>query len=83
MLYRPVVGFSLRSTDGRRVMQRTIEQSEALQNGLFMSDSVFVELQELAEFEQEWNWIENAGGQADHTAGITWPGSGINECRDG
>ncbi len=77
--YRPVVGFCLRSGDGQRVMQRTMEQSVVLQNGLFISDSIYVELLELTGFDEEQNWVEDAIGRADRTSGVVWQREGAVE----
>lgn len=70
MAYRPTVGFTLRTNDGYRVLRRTIEQSEALQNGLFISDHAFVSMPTLTGFEEELSWIEQSTALADRTAGI-------------
>ena len=70
--YRPTIGFTLRTRDGYRVLRRTIEQSEALRNGLFISDQTFVSMPTLTEFEEELNWIERATELADRAAGITY-----------
>ena len=42
--YRPSIGFTLRTEDGSRALRRTIEQSEILQNGLFIADHIFVSM---------------------------------------
>ena len=78
--YRPTVGFTLRSDDGRRVFRRTIEQSEALQNGLFVSDHTWVSLPGLTRFEEELSWRERTIEIANRAAGITHKG---NEDDDG
>ena len=66
--YRPTIGFTLRTRDGYRVLRRTIEQSEALQNGLFISDQTFVSMPTLTEFEEELSWIKRTTEFADRTA---------------
>ena len=68
--YRPTIGFTLRTKDGYRVLRRTIEQSEPLQNGLFISDHTFVSMPTLTGFEEELSWIERTTEFADRAAGI-------------
>ena len=70
--YRPCIGFSLRSSDGYRVLRRTIEQSEVLHNGLFISDHVFVRMPKLTKFEEEMDWMVQASSMADRAAGIAY-----------
>lgn len=70
--YRPTIGFTLRTRDGYRVLRRTIEQSDALRNGLFISDQTFVSMPTLTEFDEELSWIERTTELADRTAGITY-----------
>lgn len=70
--YRPTIGFTLRTRDGYRVLRRTIEQSETLQNGLFISDCTFVSMPTLTTFEEELNWIERTTEFANRTARIAY-----------
>lgn len=72
MEFRPCVGFSLRTGDGRRVLRRTIEQSEVLENGLFIADYVFVRSPELTKFEEELRWMVHINQLAHHAAGIRY-----------
>ena len=73
MEYRPSIGFTLRTRDGYRVFRRSIEQSEAVQNGLFISDHTFVAMPTLTGFEEELNWIERTRDVADRASGIRTP----------
>jgi len=68
--YRPSIGFSLKAGDGYRVLRRTIEQSEVLENGLFIADHIFVRVPELTTFEEELGWMVHIGNMADRAAGI-------------
>ena len=70
--YRPTIGFTLRSKDGYRVLRRTIEQSEALPNGLFISDHTFVSMPELTGFAEELDWIERTSELANQASGIAY-----------
>jgi hypothetical protein len=70
--YRPTIGFTLRTRDGYRVFRRTIEQSETLQNGLFITDHTFVSMPTLTGFDKELSWIERTTEFADRAAGITY-----------
>ena len=70
--YRPTIGFTLRTRDGYRVFRRTIEQSEALQNGLFIADHTFVSMPTLTGFEEELSWIERTTEFADRAAGVAY-----------
>lgn len=66
----PCIGFSLKTNDGFRVLRRTIEQSEVLENGLFVADHVFVRRPELTRFEDELQWMVRLSNAADRVAGI-------------
>ena len=70
MEYRPCVAFSLKTSDGYRVLRRTIEQSEVLDNGLFIADHVFVRSPDLTKFEDEARWVRHLSNTADRTAEI-------------
>ena len=70
MEYRPCIGFTLRTSDGHRVLRRTIEQSEVLENGLFIADHVFVRMPELTKFEEELRWLVHVNNMANRAAGI-------------
>ena len=70
--YRPTIGFTLRTRDGYRVFRRMIEQSEALQNGLFITDHTFVSMPTLTGFDEELSWIERTIEFADRAAGIAY-----------
>ena len=68
--YRPCIAFSLKTSDGYRVLRRTIEQSEILDNGLFVADHVFVRSPSLTRFEDEARWVRHLSSTADHAAEI-------------
>ena len=70
--YRPTIGFTLRTRDGYRVFRRMIEQSEALENGLFITDHTFVSMPTLTGFDEELSWIERTIEFADRAAGIAY-----------
>ena len=70
MAYRPIIGFALMSIDGYRVFQRRIEQSEALGNGLFISNQFFVSMPSLTTFDEEMDWLDRTGSLANSVAGI-------------
>ncbi len=64
------MAFSLTSSDGFRVLRRTIERSEVLENGLFIADHVVVRRPELTEFEAELQWMVRLSSTADRVAGL-------------
>ena len=70
MEVHPCVAFSLNTSDGFRVLRRTIEQSEVLENGLFIADHVFVRRPELTRFEDELEWMVRLSSTADRVAGL-------------
>ena len=70
MAYRPTIGFKLISNDGYRVFQRRIEQSEALRNGLFISNHAFVSMPNLTTFDEEMDWLDRTGSLANSVTGI-------------
>ena len=69
---RPSVGFTLRSTDGNRVLRRSMEQSEILPNGLFITNHIFVSLPNLTEFDEERSWIDQINNLANRASGIVY-----------
>ena len=69
---RPSVGFTLRSPDGNRVLRRSIEQSEILPNGLFITNHIFVSLPNLTELDQERSWIGEINKIANRASGIAY-----------
>ena len=70
--FRPTIGFTLRSSDGFRVFRRTIEQSEVLENGLFIANRIFVSMPDLTTFDEEIGWTDRIGNLANTAAGITY-----------
>ena len=68
MEFHPCIAFSLKTSDGFRVLRRTIEQSEVLENGLFIADHVFVRKPELTKFEGELQWMVRLSSTADRVA---------------
>ena len=70
--YRPTIGFTLRGHGELRVLRRTIEQSETLENGLFISDYIFVSMPNLTTFDEEMSWARHTVGLADSAAGIAY-----------
>ena len=69
---RPSVGFTLRSTDGNRVLRRSMEQSEILPNGLFITNHIFVSLPDLTEFDEERSWIDQINNLANRASWIVY-----------
>ena len=69
---RPSVGFTLRSTDGNRVLRRSIEQSELLPTGLFITNHIFVSLPNLTVFDEERSWIGQIDKLANRASGIVY-----------
>ena len=70
MEFRPCIGFTLRTGDVFRVFRRTIEQSEALENGLFIADYVVVRSPELTKFEEELRCMGHVNDFARRAARI-------------
>ena len=70
MEFHPCMAFSLKSNDGFRVLRRTIERSEVLENGLFVADHIFARRPELTEFEAELQWMVRLSSTADQVAGL-------------
>ena len=73
--YRPIVGFTLRTSDGSRVFRRTIEQSELVPNGVFISDNSYISLPGLTGMDEELSWREQAVQFANHASGIVHEGN--------
>ena len=73
MRYRPSASFTLvGSTDEYRVLRRSVEQSEVLANGLFVTTHIFVSASGLSSFEDELQWINWVCRIADQAVGITY-----------
>ena len=70
--FRPCIGFTLRTGDGYRVFRRTIEQSELLENGLFIADYVVVRSPELTKFEEELRWMVHVNDLAHRAARVRY-----------
>ena len=70
--YGPVVGFTLRSSDGYRVFRRTIEQSEVLEHGLFIANHFFVSVPNLTTFNEEMEWLDQTINLADRASRIAY-----------
>ena len=70
MEYRPCIAFTLKTSDGYRVLRRTIEQSEVLENGLFIADHLFVRTPDLTKFEDEARWVRRLSSTANRAAEI-------------
>ena len=77
--YRPMVGFTLRTRDGSRAFRRAIEQSEVLQNGLFISDTSYVSLPGLSGMEEELSWRQQMQEFANRASGIVHEGDEHSE----
>ena len=77
--YRPMVGFTLRTRDGSRAFRRAIEQSEVLQNGLFISDSSYVSLPGLSGMDTELSWRQQMLKFANRASGIVHEGDEHSE----
>ncbi len=73
--YRPIVGFTLRTSDGSRVFRRTIEQSELVPAGVFISDSSYIALHDLTGMDEELKWRQQAIQLANHASGIVHEGN--------
>ena len=78
--YRPIVGFTLRTSDGSRVFRRVIEESELVPAGVFISDSSYISLSGLTGMDEELTWWQQAIQLANHASGIVHEG---NEQTDG
>lgn len=73
MQYRPSASFTLSgSADEYRVLRRSMEQSELLTNGLFVTTHIFVSSSGLSNFENELQWIDWICQIADRAVGITY-----------
>ena len=68
--FHPCLAFNLKTSDGFRVLRRTIEQSEVVENGLFIADHVFVRSPEPTEFGDELRWMVRLESMADRAAGL-------------
>ena len=77
--YRPLVGFTLRTRDGSRAFRRAIEQSEAFQNGLFISDSSYVSLPGLSGMDEELSWRQQMIEFANRASDIVHEGNERSE----
>ena len=81
--YRPSARFSLGSGDGGRVLSRTVEQSEVLSNGLFMTTHVFIAASAVMTFEEERHWFERIFQIANRATGIEFQAEGVDDEPDG
>lgn len=73
MQYRPSASFTLvGNADEYRVLRRSVEQSEVLPNGLFVTTHIFVSASGPASFENELQWINWVCRIADQAVGITY-----------
>ncbi len=72
MQYRPSASFTLVERDGDRVLRRSVEQSEVLANGLFVTTHIFVSASGLSSFEDELHWIDRICHIADRAVGIAY-----------
>lgn len=73
MQYRPSASFTLvGSADEYRVLRRSMELSEVLPNGLFVTTHISVSTSDLSSFENELQWINWVCQIADQAVGITY-----------
>ena len=73
MQYRPSASFTLvGSADEYRVLRRSMELSEVLPNGLFVTTHISVSASDLSSFENELRWIHWVCQIADQAVGITY-----------
>ena len=73
MEYRPSASFTLvGNADEYRVLRHSVEQSEVLPNGLFVTTHIFVSCSGLSSFENELRWMHELRQVADHAVGITY-----------
>ena len=70
--YRPSAGFILVSDDENRVLRRTVEQSEVLPNGLYITTRIFVAASVVTSFEEEYRWNAQIWNIADRAIGIEY-----------
>ena len=68
--YRPSARFSLGSSDGSRVLRRTVEQSEVLPNGLFITTHLFTAASAVMTSEEEKHRVERILQIANRAIGI-------------
>lgn len=69
MHYRPSANFVLASDDGSRTLRRTVEQSQIMPEGLFVTTRVFASAR-AASVPDEIDWIRRVGKVADVAVGI-------------
>lgn len=72
MRRRPAAIFLFRNDDGTRDLQKRIEQSEIVPNGLFVMTSIYVSINESANLDDELKWILRVGDISDRAAGIVY-----------
>ena len=73
MQYRPSASFTLvGSADEYRVLRRSVELSEVLPNGLFVTTQISVSASGLSSFENELQWVNWVCQTADQAVGITY-----------
>ena len=73
MQYRPSASFTLvGSADEYRELRRSVELSEVLSNGLFVTTQISVSASGLSSFEDELQWINRVCQIADQAVGITY-----------
>lgn len=73
MQYRPAASFTLvGSADEYRALRRSMELSELLPNGLFVTTHISVSASDVSSFENELRWINWVCQIADQAVGITY-----------
>ena len=79
MRYKPSASFTLENENRNRVLRRSVEQSEILNNGLFLATSIFVLDNTLNEFDDECHWVERIYELADISIGIEFEMEDVDE----
>ena len=69
---RPSARLVLQSDDGERTLRRSLEQSELVENGLFVSTQVFNSAFKITKFDNEIQWLVEKYKFADHAFGISY-----------
>ena len=72
MRCRPTAAFLFRNDDGSRDLQKKIESSEIIPDGLFVSTHIFVTTNGVTNLDDELKWIVQAGDISDRAAGIVY-----------
>ena len=72
--YRPAVKIILSDKGNNWILHRSVEKSELLDNGLFVTTHIFISSPDVAAFEDQRQLVERINNLADQSVGLKYPG---------